>query len=119
MDSAMLAVVSIGVGLILSILLILLTGTKFAPNININTDKTPDNKNDVDNPDFKRGWDEAIVFMISNIHLTMYDLYRTHDVLDFDTHMQSFETRLNHLVTNNEYRKETIKQYEEYTKGNI
>ena len=118
MTSAMLAMVSICVGLVLAILLILVTGTKLSPNINITTDKESTDKNDV-HPEFKRGWDEAVVFMLSNMHLTMYDLYRTHDVLDFDTHMESFETRLNHLVSNNQYRQEAIKEFEEYMKGKI
>ena len=67
--------------------------------------------------DFKTGWSRSSSFMMSMINITMFDLYRTQDVLDYDTNTQEFISRLNRIIEDESYRSEAIKQYEEYMEG--
>ena len=80
------------------------------------TNNTSNNSSESD--EYQKGWQEAITFMVSNIHLTMFDLYRTQDVLDFETNLESFTKRMDHIVTNPNYRDDAIIKYKEYMKEN-
>lgn len=80
----------------------------------INTDTV--NTDDV-SEDFKEGWSQAINFMMSSINITMFDLYRTHDVLDYESNTEEFMNRINHIIENDRYREDTINEYQEYMKG--
>jgi len=88
--------------------------SKTQPNITVNNDIPKDNK---PSEDYDNGWTNAIEFMLMNINITMFDLYRTNDVLDYETNLESFHTRMNHLAQNEKYRNEAVKEYEEYMKG--
>ena len=120
----MLLIISVILGSVavtISILSFLMTLTmindkvKTQPNITIKTDKSNDGEK---SPDYQAGWRDAVDYMLSNINITMFDLYRTNDVLDYHSHMESFQSRMNRIASNKEYQEEVVKEYNEYMKGN-
>lgn len=87
---------------------------KTPPNITIQHDNSPMGDK---YEDYQQGWNDAVTYMLANINITMFDLYRTNDVLDYHSHLESFQNRMNYIVSNKEYQEEVVQEFNKYTKG--
>ena len=87
------------------------------PNITIHNEQPTVEGDGELSAEFTKGYDTGTHFITNLLDVAMYDLYRTHDVLDFESHSDNLSNRMRLISENEEYQQEVLQAFEEYKKG--
>ena len=87
-----------------------------SPNITIKNDSPTDDPTNT-SKEYDRGFEDGRDILIKTLNITMYDMYRTHDILDFETLFEELFERMGRISQDDKYRTETIEHMNEYLKG--
>ena len=116
-----LSIISISMTIILAIvsLLVLNYIMMYMNNINnINNDNNDSgDSDDSGDIEFQKGFDKAREYFWYILQLTIYELYRNMDILDYDSLMDSIKDTMETLLSNDELRTEAIQELNKYFDG--
>lgn len=115
LSALILSLIGVILGLI-SILISFININAQLNNKNTHTENTPKQEY---SEDMQRGIDIGKDAMLNALILTVFDMYRQSEILDYDTQINDIMKRMNMMMENDDYRAEVISELESYRKEGL
>jgi len=112
-----LSIVSIIVTIAFAIVTLVLFGALISNTENQIITNTVDKDTSADINDFEKGFDTAKDHFWYVLQLSVFNLYRNMDILDFESLMSSIQDQMDIVINDEELRTEIIKELQKYYEG--